>query len=402
MSILDQTLMTESPDYLFFVHDGVDNTNGTYINPVLIQSTPQGIVPPTISVDSVTSDNIVVRGSLTVANAIAPTLYVSEDMDKFTSDKLITLLKMLMQNQYDAVVQNELSAYIDTELSNMENESMIGNVNDMLNQNKHKYDFQEKKNKLITLMTKNNNIREKHIAVKNFSYILLFFTIMYAILTAVLYIYGKRVESKLAMEFVLESIYYILIIIGLVVIFGIAIVHVYRKFKLKHYEHFTTEADIVSKINKYVTDLPNYANLYLFLEKNLVKEHGTRKRMAESMLNEFDIMNYKNVRMFQLTNYQISRVRHNNKYITHALLAIAFIGVMGGLNLRTQQMLTRRIINPIPISTPVFFWITSMISVFMIIVFALQEHQNMSRRRYNWNKMYWLIKNSDGDDGINN
>lgn len=402
MSILDQTLMTDSPDYLFFVHDGVDNTNGTYINPVLIQSTLEGIVPPTISVDSVTSDNIVVRESSTVANAMAPTLNESDDMNTFTSDKLITLLKMLMQNQYDPAVQYELSVYIDTELSNMKNESMIESVNDMLNQNKHKYDFQEKKNKLITLMTKNNNIREKHIAVKNFSYILLFLTIMYAIFTAVLYIYGKRVESKQAMEFVLESLYYTLIIMGIVVILVIAIVDVYRKFKQKHYEHFTTEADIVSKINKYVTDLPNYANLYLFLEKNLVKEHGTRKRMAESMLNEFDIMNYKNVRMFQLTNYQISRIRHNNKYITHALLAIAFIGVMGGLNLRTQLMLTRKMINPLPISTPVFFWITSLIAVFMIIVLALQEHQNMSRRRYNWNKMYWLIKNSDSDDGINN
>lgn len=402
MSILDQTLMTDSPDYLFFVHDGVDNTNGTYINPVLIQSTLEGIVPPTISVDSVTSDNIVVRESSTVANAMAPTLNESDDMNTFTSDKLITLLKMLMQNQYDPAVQYELSVYIDTELSNMKNESMIESVNDMLNQNKHKYDFHEKKNKLITLMTKNNNIREKHIAVKNFSYILLFLTIMYAIFTAVLYIYGKRVESKQAMEFVLESLYYTLIIMGIVVILVIAIVDVYRKFKQKHYEHFTTEADIVSKINKYVTDLPNYANLYLFLEKNLVKEHGTRKRMAESMLNEFDIMNYKNVRMFQLTNYQISRIRHNNKYITHALLAIAFIGVMGGLNLRTQLMLTRKMINPLPISTPVFFWITSLIAVFMIIVLALQEHQNMSRRRYNWNKMYWLIKNSDSDDGINN
>lgn len=402
MSILDQTLMTDSPDYMFFVHDGVDDTSGTYVNPVLIQSTPEGIVPPIMSLDSLTSDGIVVREFSAVTNAMAPTLNVADDMNKFISDKMLTLLKMIMQNQYDTTGQYELSAYIDAELNNMNNESMIDSVNDMLNQNKHKYDFQEKKNKLITLMTKNNNIREKHAAVRNFSYIMLFITIMYAVFTAVLYMYGKRIESKQAAVDVLESLYYILIIMGIVVIIIIAIVDVYRKFKMKHYEHFTTEADLVSKINKYVTDLPNYANLYLFLEKNLVNEHGTRKRMAESMLNDFDIMNYKNVRMFQLTNYQISRIRHNNKYLTYALLAIAFVGVMGGLNLRTRLMITRKVINPMPISTPVFFWITALITVFMIIVFALQEHQNMSRRRYNWNKMYWLIKNSDGDDGINN
>ena len=402
MSILDQTLMTGSPDYLFFVHDGVDDTNGSYINPVLIESTLEGVNPPGISADSLTSDNVVVQKSSTVANPMAPTLYVSDDMNTFISDKMITLLKMLMQLHYGTLQHHELSAYIENEIDKMKNESMIGNVNSMLNQNKHKYDFQEKKNRLITLMTKNNNIREKHAAVNNFFYVLLFLTIVYALFTAALYAYGKQVESKQATTNVLESLYYILIVVGIVVILIIAIVDVYRKFKMKHYEHFTTDADIISKINQYVTDLPSYADLYLFLEKNLVDEHGNRKRMAEAMLNDFDMMNYKNVRMFQLTNYQISRIRHNNKYLTHILLAIAFVGVMGGLNLRTQLMLTRKMINPLPISTPVFFWITALVAIFMITVFALQEHQNMSRRRYNWNKMYWLIKNNDDEGGVTN
>ena len=165
-SILEQTLMTDSPDYLFFSHDGVDDTNRIYDNPVLIQSAPGVSIIPTIPANSLTSDSIVVRESSTVPNKEAPTLYVSEDMNQFVSDKMIALLKMIVQYQDGAISIYDLNNYIDTELNNMKNESMIGSVTDMLSQNKHKYDFQEKKNKLITLMTKNNNIREKHAAVK--------------------------------------------------------------------------------------------------------------------------------------------------------------------------------------------------------------------------------------------
>ena len=399
MSILNQTLMTESPDYLFFAHQGVDEATGAYTFPVLMQVDVNGVVTGVMSSSDVSVDSVVVRRVADVPDPTAPVLNRSdpEALDTFTHGKLVTLIKMLIQYQYGEVMADDLSAYLNTELENMKNESMIGNVNEMLSQNKHKYDFQEKKNRLITLMTKNNNIRDKHTLMTYYFYALLFGIVMYVFFTGALYMYGRRAQATNSKQ--LEPVYYTLITVGLMVMLVVFMVDVYRKFTMKHYEHFVdvSNASLVTKTNKYITDLPNYTNLYVFLEKNLVKEHGNRKRMAESMLNEFDVMNYKSMRTFQLTNYQINRIRHNIKYIAHAFLALAAIGVMGGLNLRTNLLLTRQKVNGLPVTTSAFVWITLLLVAFLLLVMALQEHQNKSRRRYNWNKMYWLIKNSDED-----
>ena len=406
MSILNQTLMTETPDYLFFAHQGVDEATGAYTSPVLVQVDVNGvIVPVALSPSDVSADSIVVRRVADVPNAISPVLNRSDPvaLDTFTQSKLVTLLKMLLMYQYGEVTAEDIDAYLNTELENMKNESMIGNVNEMLSQNKHKYDFQEKKNRLITLMAKNNNIRDKHTLTTYYLHALLFGIVLYVFFTGALYMYGLRAQTTNPTQ--LEPVYYTLIAVGLVVMLVVVMVDVYRKFKMKHYEHFVdvSDASLVTKTNKYITDLPNYANLYVFLEKNLVKEHGNRKRMAESMLNEFDVMNYKSMRTFQLTNYQINRIRHNIKYITHAFLAVAAISVMGGLNLRTNKLLAQRtVVNGLPVTTSAFVWITVLLVAFLLLVMALQEHQNKSRRRYNWNKMYWLIKNSDDDDAVQN
>lgn len=392
--------MRENSSYLFFRYDAVDQESGAYINVRLLQlSDIGGSFPP----EQISSETVIVRHFLTVENVDTPDLYKHDEgeLDTFTQDKLLALLIMLVKHELETIQLQEVVAYINTELENMQNESMIGNVSDMLSQNKHKYDFQDKKNRLITLMAKNTNMRDKHRTVWYYQIVLLFLVIVFIMVMGTVYIHGRRVVAVNGKN--VEGIYYLLLFTGMLVLSVVVMIDIYGIFKQKHYERFEdmtsiTETDLVAKIESYVGRLPDYSNLYVFLQKNLVTEHTNRKKTAESMLKDFDNENFKYMRRFQLTNYQVNRVWHNIKYIKYVFITVAVIGMMGGLNLRTRVLVNSRVVNGLPITNGAFAWISTLLVSGLLMVMGLQERQNMSRRRYNWNKMYWLINGKDAWD----
>ena len=389
MSLLDQTLFASQ--YAFFMYDTIDNN--IYVNPTQLDTT---------NLPSVDFDKIFVRNmdDLTTATAMGPN--DSRALPTLMQNKLITLLETLYihdfintDNASQLATRNQVSSDLDVELEKMENKNMMESVEDMLSQNQHKYDFQEKKNKLITLLAKNNNIKDKYTRVWYTHYIFLAILVIFAIGVVAIYAKGSSAKTVVGDK---PMYFYILIFTGLLTLMVITVINSYNLFNKKHYEleTFVAVPALVTKINNYLQKLPAYIDLHLFLEENLISEHHNRQRIVRSMNKEFDIMNFSFMRKFQLNHYAINRLRHNMQYIKYGFVVVALISLFGGLNIRTIVMLKENRVNGLPMTSGVFKIFSFVLLLSYILVIALQERQNKSRRKYNWNKMYWLIK--DGDE----
>lgn len=389
MSLLvEQTLFASQ--YAFFTYDTIDNN--IYVNPTQLD---------TINLPNVDFEKVFVRhiDELTIAAAMGPN--DSTALPTLMQNKLITLLETLYHHDFidtdnasQLATRNRVSSDLDVELEKMENKNMMESVEDMLSQNQHKYDFQEKKNKLITLLAKNNNIKDKYTRVWYTHYIFLAILIIFAIGVVAIYAKGSSAKTVLDNK---PMYFYILIFTGLLTLMIITVINSYNLFNKKHYEFetFVAASALITKINDYLQKLPAYIDLHLFLEENLISEHHNRQRIVRSMNKEFDIMNYSFMRKFQLNHYAINRLRHNMKYIKYGFVVVALISLFGGLNIRTSVMLKNNNVNGLPMTSGVFKIFSVVLLLSYILVIALQERQNMSRRKYNWNKMYWLIKDND-------
>ena len=389
---MTDTLLSATFPYDFFTYDSVSSATNKYL----------GVARATESTNLVcsgTDDNLAASCNMFVrvkpeAPATSDTSNMSPSDQSALSEMLSHHLIELFQQLriHDDSTNSTLEDYLNTKLEEINNRDMIDDVVRSLNRNDHKNQFHSKKNQLITLMAKNTNISNKYNRVWFYHYVSLITACMYAAGIMSLYMYGKYYVKKTEDK---KTVFYLLLFTSLIVLLLSAVVHAYSIFTKKHYETFTTDS-LQEKVMDLVEKLPSHVELYTFLNENLQGELRNRMTIMNSMNKEFDIMNYSSVRKFQSTNYGVNRLYHNMKYIKYGFVVFSIIGLLGGLNIRTYVLLNNTsTINGLPITNGAFWAITSIILVFSMLIVGLQERQNMSRRQYNWNKIYWLIKNNE-------
>lgn len=282
---------------------------------------------------------------------------------------------------------NILSQRLNDLETDMDN--LMANINIVINESNEENDkrkeFEREKNKLITLVSKNENINSKYRRDTLYFYIYLILLILYTFGLSGLYYMGIYDMNNKLFPVVLISL-------SLFVILLLVIIDSYQLAKRKTYENFV-QTTITSE---------NWTNMSLLYDEimelnvknymNLVNKvyndasNGTmtmeRKQIINSILNDFNNVNYVNMRKYQITDYKIYEKRANNNFMKYTAFVISIIGLMAGFRLR----------NPETFDVWYLYGITALLLLILFVVKLLHIKQNMLRKKYNWNKIYWNLK----------
>ena len=307
------------------------------------------------------------------------------------SDDLTAAKKSLFSFVYDRKEMTHFATEISKEL-NLEN---------------NRNEFEKDKNRLITLMAKNNNIYSKLNGKKMNFYIFLGVLILYTIGILFIYVQEGIVEKEIQAM--------LLIGLSLTVLIIFAIVDIYQMATSRHYESFNTdgwdnektnewdevingsnfETKINTMISTFVINLPNIVKYNTHLRND--ETNQTKREVISSILHDFNNKNYVNMRRYQMTDYKINETRSNMHFIKYAFLLVSTIGLLAGLHLRTE-------LGPattyLPVSKTVLTSIAFILIMTFLFIYFMHKKQNMMRKKYNWNKLYWNVKethNAQGD-----
>lgn len=293
--------------------------------------------------------------------------------------KLISLGEVVRTRDLPSIVdylckQDNMSEFVDS-LSNDEDEE----------------EFQRHKNKLITLITKNNNIQTKYSRRKFYQNIMFGLMLMLVIGFSFLYLSGKNDQNMLQTSYVLM----ISLSLGILVLFVIYEVYIMLSKKSLVIEEFNTPCQY-SGIQS-TDDLDqNLLTFLASLDENLMKAKdvleytsGKKSEIVKGILHDYNNMNYVNMRKYQITDYRLQESRSRIHFMKYGFLIISIIGILGGLSLRSQD---KTIGQSLSIPTDMFIGISVLLVVSYLTVYLLHQKQNMIRKKYNWDKLYWNIK----------
>lgn len=288
-------------------------------------------------------------------------------------------------------VNSESDDNIKTSLYNFVKERMeMSSFVSELHNDEYKNEFETDQNRLITLLAKNKNIYDKLSTSKFHFYILLGVLAFYIIGLIFMYTQGELIGNELQST--------VLISISLFVLLFFVAYDIYKIATRKHYEGFNAQPSnaqldqIQEMIDEYVELLPYLVKLE---NKVLHTERNTQKKeIIRSILHDFNNQNYVNMRQYQLTDYKINETRNNMHFIKYAFLLFSVIGILGGLQLRTDLKIEN---NQIPISQGFFITSSIILMATYLFVFLLHQKQNKMRKKYNWNKLYWNLKATNGE-----
>jgi hypothetical protein len=278
-----------------------------------------------------------------------------------------------------------------------------------LNSETSRKNFEQDKNRLITLMAKNQNIYSKLNSQKMNFYIFLGMLILYTV--GMIFVYAQSGMITKHTQF--------MILIGLaltvLVIFGI--LDLYQMMTSKHYEKFDAhmesgavwddvknqrwdivsddfDTEMQSMINTLVLELPQIVKY-----NNLLRNDDTNKTKQEvisNILNDFNNQNYVNMRRYQLTDYKINETRNKMHFVKYGFLLVSVIGLLAGLHLRTEMGPES---NYFPVSKTVLLSIAVLLTITFFFVYFMHQKQNMMRKKYNWNKLYWNVRATHRNQG---
>ena len=262
--------------------------------------------------------------------------------------------------------------------------NMVNFVND-LNNDEYRQQFENDKNRLITLMAKNQNIYSKLNSKKINFYIFLGVFVFYTIGLSFIYLQTALLTKDV------QAV--ILIGLSVFVLIMYAIVDIYDMVTRKHYEEFNEEGNDCSDdaVNAVIQEIISNIAMFAEVEDKLVNnERNTQKKeIVKSILQDFNNVNYVNMRRYQLTDYKINETRSNMHFVKYAFLLVSVVGLMAGLQLRTELGVPD---NFLPISKGFLMGTTVFLILTYIAVFFLHRKQNMMRKKYNWNKLYWNVR----------
>jgi len=262
--------------------------------------------------------------------------------------------------------------------------NMVNFVND-LNNDEYRQQFENDKNRLITLMAKNQNIYSKLNSKKINFYIFLGVFVFYTIGLSFIYLQTALLTKDVQAVILIGTSVFVLIMY--------AFVDIYDMVMRRHYEEFNEEGNDCSDeaVNAVIQEIISNIAMFAEVEDKLVNnERNTQKKeIVKSILQDFNNVNYVNMRRYQLTDYKINETRSNMHFVKYAFLLVSVVGLMAGLQLRTELGVPD---NFLPISKGFLMGTTVFLILTYIAVFFLHRKQNMMRKKYNWNKLYWNVR----------
>lgn len=287
-----------------------------------------------------------------------------------------------IKTAYDFVMENnDIVAFSETLASE-------------INLEEKKQEFKDEKNKLITMMAKNKNIYTKLGSKNFFYYILLAVLSIYTLGTLFLYVQSGG-QSFVPNVMDLKVTYTLLIGLCSLVLTIFVIIDIYQLVTRKNYESFTSPSttienptidDLLTVVLDYLSRLP----IIIEYDKQLRNDINTNKEeVIHSILNDFNNINYVNMRRYQITDYKINESRSRVHFVKYAFLVVSLIGILAGLYLRSGDT---SIIATVYVNKAVFTYISAFLVFSYILIIMLNIKQNKIRRKYNWNKLYWNVK----------
>ena len=287
-----------------------------------------------------------------------------------------------IKTAYDFVMENnDIVAFSETLASE-------------INLEEKKQEFKDEKNKLITMMAKNKNIYTKLGSNNFYYYILLAVLSIYTLGTLLLYVQSGG-QSFVPNVMDLKVTYTLLIGLCSLVLTIFVIIDIYQLVTRKNYESFTSPSttienptidDLLTVVLDYLSRLP----IIIEYDKQLRNDINTNKEeVIHSILNDFNNINYVNMRRYQITDYKINESRSRVHFVKYAFLVVSLIGILAGLYLRSGDT---SIIATVYVNKAVFTYISAFLVFSYILIIMLNIKQNKIRRKYNWNKLYWNVK----------
>jgi hypothetical protein len=287
-----------------------------------------------------------------------------------------------IKTAYDFVMENnDIVAFSETLASE-------------INLEEKKQEFKDEKNKLITMMAKNKNIYTKLGSNNFYYYILLAVLSIYTLGTLFLYVQSGG-QSFVPNVMDLKVTYTLLIGLCSLVLTIFVIIDIYQLVTRKNYESFTSPSttienptidDLLTVVLDYLSRLP----IIIEYDKQLRNDINTNKEeVIHSILNDFNNINYVNMRRYQITDYKINESRSRFHFVKYAFLVVSLIGILAGLYLRSGDT---SIIATVYVNKAVFTYISAFLVFSYILIIMLNIKQNKIRRKYNWNKLYWNVK----------
>lgn len=259
-----------------------------------------------------------------------------------------------------------------------------------------KKQFDKEKNKLITLMTKNENIQNKLKKRKVYNLIFSIILFLYIFFLTMMYSQAMNVIPGVVSPLNKQSSFVIIIGVSITVLLISVLIDAYYMIKRKDYESFQT-APCEYTIPLTPTSVGNYLDKLKAsheITSSIKLVDDTKKsEIIQSILNDYDNINYENMRRYQLTDYKINESRNKFHFMKYAYIMISIIGILAGLYIRqTTIMSAENAANTFGITRDTFIGGSILLIMSYFVMYLLHNKQNKIRKKYNWNKLYWNIK----------
>jgi flagellar basal body-associated protein FliL len=291
-------------------------------------------------------------------------------------------------------------------------------LTDDITTDQQRQEFQNQKAKLMTLMMKNKNIKNRLNDKKLTQLILLGILSLYVIILSLLFLHGSMDIGVMNNMVNRSSAAIVMILTSMLVIIIYTIVDVYMMIfnKNQNFEHFIadertnplpsgmvgttsvntnvapTDLELIGSIRTYVEKLPTVSSL-----KQQLKTSVSDKRASaiQNILNDFGNMNFINMRRYQLTDYKVNKAKQTiSLSIKYGFMLVSVIGLLGGFKLRSDNNRAAGNISGLIISSGMFMVMSLMLVVTYVIILVKQNRENSLRRQYNWNKLYFTTEDT--------
>lgn len=291
-------------------------------------------------------------------------------------------------------------------------------LTDDITTDQQRQEFQNQKAKLMTLMMKNKNIKNRLNDKKLTQLILLGILSLYVIILSLLFLHGSMDIGVMNNMVNRSSAAIVMILTSMLVIIIYTMVDVYIMIfnKSNNFEHFIadertnplpsgmvgttsvntnvapTDLELIGSIRTYVDKLPTVSSL-----KQQLKTSVSDKRASaiQNILNDFGNMNFINMRRYQLTDYKVNKAKQTiSLSIKYGFILVSVIGLLGGFKLRSDNNRAAGNISGLIISSGMFMVMSLMLVVTYVIILVKQNRENSLRRQYNWNKLYFTTEDT--------
>ena len=246
--------------------------------------------------------------------------------------------------------------------------------------------FRDQKNRLITLISKNKNIASKYQRSYLYTWIIFIALVLYTVVMSALISNTTGLDKGIKDTVVLS--------VSSIVLCMILFFKIYDSVMTLNTEGFSEPSNCPESVTdptlvkeNLIKVLDTYLSSYKILSdyNSLVGDSGTveQRKIIQTILKDYNNVNYVNMRKYQLTDYRLESVMHNRRFVMYGFMLMSMIGLLSVTLADSGPMR-----GMFPIIT------TSLVGMY-VLTYMMYVRQNMSRKRYNWNKLYWVLNKGD-------